>query len=72
MWNEKILKIIPALLFLFLVLEIFELVLIINDMNKTEQLEQQLRDNLKTLDTIMELMNDHANCMEHSQDKKHR
>ncbi|WQV40574.1 hypothetical protein KVM91_02255 [Helicobacter pylori] len=52
MWNEKFLKIIPAMLFLFCVLEIFELVLIITDMNKTEKLENDLRDNLQIMETI--------------------
>ncbi|WP_237392842.1 hypothetical protein [Helicobacter pylori] len=58
MWSEKVLKIIPALLFLFLILEIFELVLIINDMNKTEKLEQQLSKNLEFIDN---LLNEHLN-----------
>lgn len=53
MWNEKILKVIPALVFLFCVLEIFELGLIINDMNKTEKLELQLRQNLEMLEKII-------------------
>ncbi|GAA7653433.1 hypothetical protein JP0143_04020 [Helicobacter pylori] len=59
MWNEKFLKIIPAILFLFCLLEIFELVLIINDMNKTEKLEAQLRQNLEVLETITNLLNKH-------------
>ncbi|WP_187849197.1 hypothetical protein [Helicobacter pylori] len=71
MWNEKSLKIIPALLFLFCLLKIFELVLIINDMNKTEQLEQQLRENLKVSETITNLLNEHLDGMEHYK-KKHR
>ncbi|GAA7806960.1 hypothetical protein HpCOL18_15460 [Helicobacter pylori] len=70
MWSERFLKIIPALLFLFLVLEIFELVLIINDMNKTEKLEAQLKENLETTKTIINLLNEHLNGMEHFQDKK--
>ncbi|MGN8501534.1 hypothetical protein ACR9L7_02630 [Helicobacter pylori] len=70
MWSERILKIIPALLFLFCLLEIFELVLIINDMNKTEKLESQLRENLQVLDNITILLNEHAKCMEHLYDKK--
>ncbi|WP_237015625.1 hypothetical protein [Helicobacter pylori] len=59
MWNEKIMKIIPALLFLFVFLEIFELSLIVIDMNKTEKIEQQLRDNLQVLGTITNLLNEH-------------
>ncbi|GAA7376250.1 hypothetical protein BD0135_14660 [Helicobacter pylori] len=57
MWHEKILKIIPAMLFLFCILQIFELVLIINDMNKTEKIENDLRDNLQTMKTIINLLN---------------
>ncbi|WQR90003.1 hypothetical protein FNE55_04530 [Helicobacter pylori] len=71
MWNEKILKIIPALLFLFCLLEIFELVLIINDMNKTEKLEKQLRENVKALDAITHLLNDDIVDLE-NYEKKHR
>ncbi len=66
MWNEKVLKVIPAAVFLFCVLDIFELVLIINDMNKTEELEAKLKSNLKVLETIVELSN------EHLEDKKIR
>ncbi len=75
MWNEKIMKIIPALLFLFVFLEIFELALVINDMNKTERLEMQLRENLQVLNTITQLLNDHLVGMEnleHFKDKKKR
>ncbi|GHS25255.1 hypothetical protein VN1289_13820 [Helicobacter pylori] len=59
MWSEKNLKIIPAILFLFCLLEIFELVLIINDMNQTEKLEVQIKENLETLKTIDILLNKH-------------
>ncbi|GAA7595212.1 hypothetical protein HpBHB49_15710 [Helicobacter pylori] len=52
MWNERFLKVIPAVVFLFCLLEIFELVLIINDMNKTEKLEAEIRNNLKVLECI--------------------
>ncbi len=75
MWNEKIMKIIPALLFFFVLLEIFELGLIINDMNKTEKLESQLRENLQILDTIANLLNKHLVGMENLErfhDKKKR
>ncbi|WP_212870482.1 hypothetical protein [Helicobacter pylori] len=64
MWSEKFLKIIPATLFLFCLLEIFELVLIINDMNKTEKLEYQLRQNLEVLETITNLLNEHLEGMQ--------
>ncbi len=72
MWNERFLKIIPAVLFLFCMLEIFELILIINDMNKTEKLEAQLQQNLNKLEDITILLNDHLEGMQlgHFQDKK--
>ncbi|WRD49110.1 hypothetical protein E5K42_00745 [Helicobacter pylori] len=52
MWHEKYLKVIPAVVFLFCILEIFELVLIINDLNKTEKLEVGIRKNLNALKDI--------------------
>ncbi len=52
MWNEKFLKVIPAVVFFFCLLEIFELVLIINEMNKAENMEYQLRQNLEMIETI--------------------
>ncbi|WQZ80026.1 hypothetical protein KVK36_05115 [Helicobacter pylori] len=52
MWNEKCLKVIPAVVFLFCILEIFELFLIIEDMNKTESLEAELKKNLEVVETI--------------------
>ncbi|MGL2864485.1 hypothetical protein ACQKAX_01385 [Helicobacter pylori] len=72
MWNERFLKVIPAVVFLFCVLEIFELVLIINDMNKTEKLEAEIRNNLKVLEKITNLLNEHLEGMqfEHFEDKK--
>ncbi len=72
MWNERFLKIIPAAVFLFCVLEIFELVLIVNDMNKTEKLEAEIRNNLKVSEDIIILLNKHLEGMqlEHFQDKK--
>lgn len=59
-------------MFLFCVLEIFELVLIINDMNETEKLEAEIRNNLKALEDITILLNEHLEGMqlEHFQDKK--
>ncbi|MDU9702942.1 hypothetical protein [Helicobacter pylori] len=53
MFNERFLKVVPAVVFLFCMLEIFELVLIVVDMNKTEKLETEIRNNLKTLEDIM-------------------
>ncbi|GAA7348489.1 hypothetical protein ID0616_19450 [Helicobacter pylori] len=63
MWNEKYLKIIPAMLFLFCILEIFELVLIIDDMNKSEKLEVKITNNLKALEDITILLNKELECM---------
>ncbi|MGL2675178.1 hypothetical protein ACQJ7I_07930 [Helicobacter pylori] len=63
MWNEKIIKIIPPVLFLFCLLECFEMVLIINDMNKTEKLETEIRDNLKALENIVILLNERLESM---------
>ncbi|GAA8274543.1 hypothetical protein HpDR2_12790 [Helicobacter pylori] len=62
--QEKIIKIIPRLLFLFCILSIFELVLIIEDMNKTEKLEREVKKNLEVLETITELLNEHLEGME--------
>lgn len=74
MWNEKFLKVIPAGVFLFCVLEIFELILIINDMNQTEKLEKDLRSNLKMIKTITDLLDEHLEGMdsEHFHDKRIR
>lgn len=71
MWNEKIIKIIPAVLFLFCLLECFELVLIINDMNQTEKLEAKIENNLKVLESITILLNRDLEGMdlEHLKDK---
>ncbi len=52
MFNERFLKVIPVVVFLFCVLEIFELVLIINDLNQTEKLEAEIRNNLKSLEDM--------------------
>ncbi|PUD34775.1 hypothetical protein [Helicobacter pylori] len=72
--QEKIIKVIPGLLFLFCVLEIFELVLIIEDMNKTENLEIEIKKNLEEMKTITKLLNEHLEGMdlEHFNDKKIR
>ncbi|WRA10449.1 hypothetical protein KVK09_00965 [Helicobacter pylori] len=71
MWNERLLKVIPAVVFLFCLLEIFELVLIVNDMNKTEKLEAEIRNNLKVLKDITISLNKYLEGMqleEHFQD----
>ncbi|KHL89695.1 hypothetical protein HPY499_07375 [Helicobacter pylori] len=62
--QEKIIKVIPGLLFLFCILEVFEMVLIINDMNQTEKLEREVKKNLEMIETIAELLNDHLECMQ--------
>ncbi len=74
MWSEKFLKVIPAWVFLFCLLEIFELVLIVNDMNKTEKLEAEIAKNLKASEDIIILLNNHLEGMdlEHFEDKKIR
>lgn len=74
MWNESFLKVVPAVLFLFCLLEIFELALIINDMSKTEKLEADIRNNLKVLENITILLDEHLEGMqlEHFKDKKNR
>ncbi|GAA7208465.1 hypothetical protein HpBGD72_10610 [Helicobacter pylori] len=59
MWHEKFLRVIPAVVFLFCILEIFELVLIISDMDKTERLETEIRNNLKVLKDITILQGKH-------------
>ncbi len=64
MWNEKFIKIIPSILFLFCLLETFELALIINNMNKTEELETKINNNLKVLEHITILLNEHLECMD--------
>ncbi|WQW31164.1 hypothetical protein KVM62_01025 [Helicobacter pylori] len=70
--QEKIIKIIPSLLFLFCVLSVLELLLIIEDMNKTEKLESEIKKNLEAVETIADLLNEHLECMqlEHFEDKK--
>ncbi len=72
MWHEKFLKVFPAMMFLFCLLEIFELVLIISDMNKTEKLEAEIKNNLKVLEEI--LLNEHLEGMSlgHFKDKKNK
>ncbi|GAA9862937.1 hypothetical protein VN0635_13440 [Helicobacter pylori] len=71
MWLERFLNIIPAVVFLFCILEIFELVLIINDMNKTEKLEAKIKNDLKALENIGILLNEHLKGMDlkHFKDK---
>ncbi|QEF34663.1 hypothetical protein D2C78_00865 [Helicobacter pylori] len=64
MWNERFLKVIPAVVFLFCLLDIFEMVLIINDMNKTAKLETAIMNNLKVLEDITISLNRYSECMQ--------
>ncbi len=59
------------MVFLFCILEIFELALIINDMEKTEKLEAAISNNLNALKDIM-ILNKHLEYMdlEHFYNKK--
>ncbi len=59
-------------MFLFCILEIFEMLLIINNMNKTEKLEVQLLQNVEVLKIITASLNEHLECMEleHHKDKR--
>ncbi|WP_187932408.1 hypothetical protein [Helicobacter pylori] len=63
MWSEKLLKVVPALIFLFCVLEIFELMLAINNLNQTEKFEIQTEQNLKALETIVKLLDEQNKIM---------
>ncbi|EPZ70365.1 hypothetical protein N199_03890 [Helicobacter pylori UM038] len=70
MWDEKIIKIIPVLC-LFCLLEVFELSLIINNMDRSEKLETKIENNLKMIEDITILSNEHLEGMslKHSKDK---
>ncbi|GAA9656561.1 hypothetical protein HpHCM49_10600 [Helicobacter pylori] len=72
MWDEKYLKIIPALLFLFCLLEIFEIVLTIGNIGNIEKLEAKIENNLKELKNITILLNEHLIGMDskYFKDKK--
>ncbi|EPZ74334.1 hypothetical protein [Helicobacter pylori] len=72
MWDEKIIKIIPVMLFLFCLLEVFELGLIVSNMDRSEKLEAKIENNLKVLEYITILSNEHLDGMvlEHSKDKQ--
>ncbi|MDU9746312.1 hypothetical protein [Helicobacter pylori] len=77
MWNERVLKVIPAVVFLFCILEIFELVLIISDMNKTERIEKEINKNLEVIETVAKLLNEYKEHLErmdleHFHDKKNQ
>ncbi len=71
MWDEKYLKIMPALLFLFCLLEIFEIVLTIGNIGNIEKLEAKIGNNLKESKNITILLNELENMsLEHFKDKK--
>ncbi|GAA9299865.1 hypothetical protein TH0249_10280 [Helicobacter pylori] len=67
MWNERFLKVVPGLVFLFCLLEIFELVLIVNSMNESEKIEVRIRNDLKESKDIIILLNE---SLESFKDKK--
>ncbi|MCQ2687463.1 hypothetical protein JT202_07745 [Helicobacter pylori] len=62
MHSKKNIKVIYELLILFL--GIFELILIINDMSKTKNLEKDLKSNLQTIEMIAKLLNNHLGDMQ--------
>lgn len=72
MWNERFLKVIPAVVFLFCLLEIFELSLTIGYIGKIEKLETEIIKNLKASEDIAILLNEHLIGMDskHFKDKK--
>ncbi len=72
MWNEKIIRVIPEILFLFCLLETFELVLSIVYIGKIEKLEAEIINNLKASEDITILLNEHLNGMglKHFKDEK--
>ncbi|WQX82748.1 hypothetical protein KVM77_01035 [Helicobacter pylori] len=72
--QKKIIEVIPGLLFLFCVLNVLELLLIIEDMNKTEKLENEVSKNLEVVETIVKLLDEHLEGMglEHFYNKKTR
>ncbi|UOS27824.1 hypothetical protein MPG13_03645 [Helicobacter pylori] len=63
MWDKKILRVIPAIVFLFCILEIFELGLMINDLNKLEKLEEGIKNNLNALENITIVLEKHLEGM---------
>ncbi|GHR46818.1 hypothetical protein VN1262_06480 [Helicobacter pylori] len=70
MWHERFLKVFPAVMFLFSILSIFELFLIIEDMNKTEKLEVEIRADLNMLEQAVNHLK--GTQLEHFHDKKIR
>ncbi|ANT45459.1 hypothetical protein [Helicobacter phage Is3180G] len=70
--QEKVIKIIPGLLFLFCVLGILELLLIIEDMDKTEKLEMEIKKNLEVIETITEPLNEHLEGMQSEEESKNK
>lgn len=63
MWSEKILKVIPATVFLFCFLEIFELAFTVSYIGKIEKLETEVITNLKVSEDIAILLNEHLRAM---------
>ncbi|GAA7093959.1 hypothetical protein HpCHN30_12090 [Helicobacter pylori] len=71
MWSEKFLRIMPAILFLFVVLEFFELGLTVGYIGAIEKLEVKITNNLKASEDIAILLNEHLKGMDlkHFKDK---
>ncbi len=72
MWNGRVIKVIPVVLFLFCLLECFEMVLIIINLNKTEKIEVQFEENLEALKMNATLLNEHLECMKLEHFKERR
>ncbi|WP_120941892.1 hypothetical protein [Helicobacter pylori] len=69
--DEKIIKIIPEIVFLFCLLEIFELGLTIGCIGTIEKLEVKITNNLKASENIAILLDEHLKGMDlkHFKDK---
>ncbi|GAA8772583.1 hypothetical protein DUHN15_14820 [Helicobacter pylori] len=63
MWDEKIMKIMPGIAFLFCLLEFFELGLTIFYIGAIERLEVKITDNLKASEDLAILLNEHLKGM---------
>ncbi len=62
MWNEKILKIVPAILFLFSILEMFEMFLIVANLNNIEKIEVRLKQDLEISEMIVKIYEHLEHC----------
>lgn len=64
MCDEKIIKIMPRIVFLLCLLEIFELGLTIGCIGTIEKLEVKITNNLKTSEDIAILLDEHLKGMD--------